>query len=151
MGKKYMDCSVWKKNKSWYFIKINPFTGRRIHCFTGQKPASPIDACDWHETDLTGDIEKCRNLWRAVLEQALHDLCEFKELIRKSSNNNRSAKDCLDIGNSKKGIIDLIDWFESDAYNVGTFLWICDVIDISSECIAERIRNEKITISLLEV
>jgi len=56
-------------------------------------------------------------LWFAVLERALQDLCERNPSIRR----------------------DAELWFKSDRRGVGSFLWVCELLDFNPQWLRKRL------------
>ena len=60
-----------------------------------------------------------RNLWAAVLEQAVKDVLQCTASLDRERT---------------------LSWFESKRKDVGSFLWICNVLDLNPETIRMYIR-----------
>jgi hypothetical protein len=74
-------------------------------------------------------IEKgCKNLWAAVLEQAIQDAqCEIA-----------SYKDKVEYIFSRNAL----EWFYSDGREIGSFLWICNILDIDPKSVFTLFTNK---------
>ena len=70
---------------------------------------------------------RCRSLWSAVLTQAIRD--------NRDLNNQKGSWFWDGVGeryaNVAKSKLD--NWFTSKLYKVGSFLWICDVLDMNPD------------------
>ena len=72
------------------------------------------------ETEILEETnEKC--LWAGVLERAIYDLKSRNHIHRSSAKN----------------------WFRSKNHHVGTFLWVCSVLDLDPDWTREKAYNLK--------
>lgn len=65
--------------------------------------------------------ESYRNLWAAVLDQAIEDVRQY---------------------NGGFSMERAILWFESESNEIGSFLWVCSVLDLNPKPIKMFIRPE---------
>lgn len=80
---------------------------------------------------LLPDVESERQLWAAALLNALRD-----SIGRGLVNDGKVAKTLSER--------DAKEWFASNAYYVGSFKWICELLELEPDNIRRKIENEEL-------
>ena len=101
------------------------------------------------------DHHRCKKLWTAVLERAIEDT-KGNFIIRKPKpprritpkSKKRRERNLRNWEDQRKQIVaDAKSWFFSNTKTIGSFLWICDVLDCEPfslrEGIAEKTKREQ--------
>jgi hypothetical protein len=69
---------------------------------------------------MDDDKDQCRKLWSAVMEQAIEDLSGDNPRIQQAA----------------------VDWFSNRQNDgVGSFVWVCQAIDLDPDSVRECIRR----------
>lgn len=76
----------------------------------------------------SGEDVKAKRLWAGAMISALKVICDETALWRPQD---RILKD------------DTIEWFKSDNKFVGSFLWVCDCLGLSAECVRAAIADHE--------
>ena len=96
------------------------------------------------------DHHRCKNLWAAVLQRAIEDT-KGNFIIREPKPPRRitpksKKRHARNLRNWKKQrmliVADAKDWLLSNEKMIGSFLWICDVLDLNPITFREAIAGK---------
>lgn len=70
------------------------------------------------------DMRPYRQLWASVLWQAVYDVVRNAKAVRPTP---------------RAIFVEASEWFASDAIYVGSFSWVCDLMNLDHERVRERV------------
>jgi len=90
-----------------------------------------FEKVDWNASPgMSGETKRLRSLWGAVLQQAITDLQVrvYKTPSQRNTENMRIREDAR-------------KWFTDDYNHIGSFRFVCDVLDLNPDYLLKRLIN----------